>query len=119
LQSERTTPFGPRKMGAAFAKKRAGGEGVMQGNVTVSNVPGPEQPLGLGDCTLLASYPTPILSTGLLFNVTMRRYCDRVDVGIMGDPRKTPDVDRLAALLGESLALLSAAARTSGAVDAR
>ncbi len=111
LQSERTTPFGPRKMGAAFAKTRAGGDSVMQGNVTVSNVPGPEETLSLGECELLASYPTPILSNGLIFNVTMRRYCDKLDVGIMGDPRKTPDVERFATLLEESLAELGAAAR--------
>ena len=108
LQSERTTPFGPRKMGAAFAKTRASGAGVMQGNVTISNVPGPEEILSLGECTLLASYPTPILSNGLIFNVTMRRYHDKFDVGVMADPRKTPDVARMVTLLGESLAALSA-----------
>jgi diacylglycerol O-acyltransferase / wax synthase len=110
LQSDRTTPFGPRKMGAAFAKTRASGEGVMQGNVTVSNVPGPEETLSLGECELLASYPTPILSNGLIFNVTMRRYRDTLDVGIMGDPRKTPDVGRFGEQLEESFSEVVAAA---------
>jgi len=110
LQSERSKPFGPRKMGAAFAKTRAAGEGVMQGNVTVSNVPGPAESLGIGECTLLASYPTPILSNGLIFNVTMRRYRDQFDVGIMADPQKTLDAARMTGFLRDSLEELAVAA---------
>lgn len=95
-------PFGPRKRRKAMAAHLASGR-VLPGNVTLSNVPGPAEQPSLAGYRQLTNYPTPILNPGMFLNITMRRHGDMLDFGIMTDPEKLADLERLKADLGMSL----------------
>jgi diacylglycerol O-acyltransferase / wax synthase len=79
-------------------------------NVIVSNVPGPQVPLFLGDARLTAMYPMgPIIDGGAL-NITVMSYLGQMYVGLVGDRDAVPDIDEIAAGIGDELnALLKAA----------
>lgn len=65
-------------------------------NVTISNVPGPREPLYLGDAKLLANYPLSVLVNGQALNITVVSYCDSIDFGLMGCRDTLPDLEALA-----------------------
>lgn len=52
-------------------------------NVVVSNVPGPAQPLYLAGARLRSWWPLSIVEHGLGLNVTVMRYVDSLDVGLV------------------------------------
>ena len=103
LISEFDTPFGARKRYADYAKRTAGGQAVIAGNITLSNVPGPAEPVFMAGARMLTNYPTPILGSGRFLNITLRRYCEHLDLGIMTDPEQLGDVDTLAQYLADAL----------------
>ena len=103
LISEFDTPFGARKRYADYARRTAGGQAVIAGNITLSNVPGPAEPVHLAGARMLTNYPTPILGSGRFLNITLRRYCGHLDLGIMTDPEQLGDVDVLGQYLAEAL----------------
>jgi WS/DGAT/MGAT family acyltransferase len=109
--SEFDKPFGARKRYQDYAKRTAGGGRVIAGNVTFSNVPGPSEPVYLAGFKLLANYPAPILGSGRFLNITLRRYCDQLDLGLMTDPEQIADVDKLRGELEAALEELESAAR--------
>jgi diacylglycerol O-acyltransferase len=75
-------------------------------NVTISNVPGPRQPLYFGGARMLVNYPLSVLVDGQALNITVISYCDSIDFGLMADRDAVPDVDRLGMMVGESFAEL-------------
>jgi diacylglycerol O-acyltransferase len=109
--SEFDKPFGARKRYEDYAKRTAGGGRVIAGNVTFSNVPGPSKPVYLAGFELLANFPAPILGSGRFLNITLRRYRDQLDLGLMTDPEQIADVDKLRNELEEALDELEVAAR--------
>jgi hypothetical protein len=79
------------------------GARVLPGNITLSNVPGPAEPRYLAGFRQLSNYPTPVLGSGRFLNITLRRNVAMLDLGIMADATKVPDLDRFVALLSEAL----------------
>jgi diacylglycerol O-acyltransferase len=109
LISEFDKPFGARKRYRDYKKRTAGGGTVIQGNVTLSNVPGPANSVYLAGFEMLANYPAPILGSGRFLNITLRRYRDQLDLGLMTDPEQLAEPERLLAYLVEGLEELESA----------
>jgi diacylglycerol O-acyltransferase len=65
-------------------------------NVTISNVPGPRQPLYFGQAKMEATYPLSVLIDGQSLNITVVSYCDSIDFGIMACRDIIPDVEKIA-----------------------
>jgi hypothetical protein len=78
--------------------------GTSAGNLSVSNVPGPDSPRWFAGYKMLANYPTPSLVAGQLMNVTLRRYCNFLHLGLMSEPSKISDVDHFASLIRQVVA---------------
>jgi hypothetical protein len=66
-------------------------------NLVVTNVPGPQDPLYLGDRELLDVFPMVPLGKNLTFNVAIVSYNGRMDFGLIGDFDTMPDLDEVAA----------------------
>lgn len=95
LISEYDKPFGAKKRYQDYAKRTAGGSRVIQGNIALSNVPGPAEPRYLAGFEMLANHPAPIIGSGRFLNITLRRYRDQLDLGIMTDPEQVSEVGKL------------------------
>ena len=61
-------------------------------NVTISNVPGPRQPLYFAGAKLTAYIPVSIVTDGMGLNITVHSYLDRLDFGIIAARELVPDV---------------------------
>ena len=84
----------PRPFGAR--QRRSTPEvGTQAGNLSVSNVPGPQESRFLGGYRMTANYPAPNLPEGQLVNITLRRYVDMLDFGFSSCPTIVPDLDVL------------------------
>jgi WS/DGAT/MGAT family acyltransferase len=82
------------------------------GNVLISNVPGPREPLYLWRSLLIASYPLSAIPPGLAMNITVFSYRDKFDVGVIGGYDAIPDIECLPQYMADGLcALQSAVAR--------
>ena len=79
-------------------------------NVVVSNVPGPAQPLYLAGARLRTWWPLSIVEHGLGLNVTVMRYVDSLDFGLVAAKRLVHDAAPIAEYLRESRDELVAAA---------
>jgi WS/DGAT/MGAT family acyltransferase len=73
------------------------------GNVLVSNVPGPPQPLYIAGARILSMYPCSIPFHGSALNITAESYCDRLDFGLIACRRAVPDLALIADGLLEAL----------------
>ncbi len=78
-------------------------------NVVISNVPGSPTPLYCGGAQLLANYPVSAVTDGMLLNITVLSYEDRLDFAVVAD-REIADVWPLIDALGAELEALKAAA---------
>ena len=78
-------------------------------NVTISNVPGPREPMYFDGARLRAAYPASIVHHGLALNITLFSYAGGVSVGFTGCRDTVPHLQRLAVRTGEALAALDAA----------
>lgn len=78
-------------------------------NVVVSNVPGPPQPLYLAGARLRSYWPLSIVEHGLGLNVTVVRYVDSLDFGLVAARVVLADPARLAQAMLAALAELTAA----------
>jgi diacylglycerol O-acyltransferase len=67
-------------------------------------VPGPESERTLAGLRQLANYPTPLLGSGRFLNITSRRNGPKLDMGIMADPTKIAEPERIGAYLADALA---------------
>lgn len=64
-------------------------------NLTVSNIPGPRDPVYLLGARLVEAYPVVPLSQGHALSIGMFSYCDRLFFGGCADPEALPDAGRL------------------------
>lgn len=88
-------PYGARDRRAKFAARQADGAAVLPGNISISNVPGPAESRTYAGFRQIANFPTPLLGTGRFLNVTSRRNGDNLYMGIMSDPTKIPDPEKI------------------------
>ncbi|CAN5473763.1 wax ester/triacylglycerol synthase family O-acyltransferase [soil metagenome] len=92
-----------------------GGEGWRPPfNITISNVPGPREPLYLNGARLQGVYPMSIPYHGQALNITITSYVDNLEFGLTGCRRRVPHLQRLLVHLEDSLAELEAAVGSGG-----
>lgn len=72
-------------------------------NITISNVPGPRQPLYFGQAKLKATYPLSVLIDGQSLNITVVSYCDTIGFGLMACRDTIPDVQLIADYIEEAI----------------
>jgi len=114
LLREHDRPYGARDRRREFEETMQSGRRILPGQVVVSNVPGPAEPRYLAGHRLRASYPAPLLGYGRMLNVTLRRYLDELQLGIMSDPAMLDDVDSIRTLLVEAFEELETCAGVRG-----
>lgn len=78
-------------------------------NVTISNVPGPDQPLYFRGARMEASFPVSLVSHGQALNITCQTYAGIIAFGFTGCRDTLPHMQRIATYTGEALAELEAA----------
>jgi len=71
------------------------GSRLTPGNLVISNVPGPRQPLYAAGARLEHYYPVSVIMEGQGLNITVQSYLDRLDFGLVACPELVPDVDDL------------------------
>ncbi|HEX4903857.1 MAG TPA: wax ester/triacylglycerol synthase family O-acyltransferase [Acidimicrobiales bacterium] len=79
-------------------------------NVTISNVPGPRQPLYSAGSRLLHYYPVSTIAEGQGLNITVQSYLDVLDFGLVSCRELLPDVWDLTDMIVDDLELLCKAA---------
>ncbi len=126
LPAERLTDFAEFPPPAVFARamrlsaRLRLGSRLAPGNVVISNVPGPRQPLYAAGARLLHYYPISVITEGQGLNITVLSYLDRLDFGLVCCPELVPDVDVLLdAILQEIDTLADVAARAVAAKSSR
>lgn len=77
-------------------------------NVTISNVPGPDQELYYNGSRLEAVYPVSLIAHGGALNITCLSYADSLNFGYTGCRETLPSMQNLAVYSGEALAELEA-----------
>ena len=75
-------------------------------NVVVSNVPGPREPLRLGNLRLAEWYSIGQLCHGAALNVTVWSYVEQMNLCVLADPGVVPDAWRFVHHFDSSLAAL-------------
>jgi diacylglycerol O-acyltransferase len=96
LLNQPETPFGPLVRRQRFAARRNTGAAILPGNITVSNVPGPDHVRSYAGFAQRSNHPAPLLGSGRALNFTARRNADSFDIGVMADPTKIVDVEQIA-----------------------
>lgn len=77
-------------------------------NVTISNVPGPTEPLYFHGARLEAMYPVSLLAHGQALNITCMSYAGTMNFGFTACRDSLPHMQRLAVYCGEALDELEA-----------
>lgn len=72
-------------------------------NVTISNVPGPSEPLYFNGARLEQMYPVSLLTHGQGLNITCVSYAGQFNIGLTGCRDTLPHMQRLAVYMGEAL----------------
>ena len=72
-------------------------------NVTISNVPGPTEPLYYQGAKLEAMYPVSLVTHGGALNITCLSYAGSLNFGYTGCRDTLPSMQRLAVYTGEAL----------------
>ena len=72
-------------------------------NVTISNVPGPTEPLYYEGARLEAMYPVSLVTHGGALNITCLSYAGALNFGYTGCRDTLPSMQRLAVYTGEAL----------------
>lgn len=80
-------------------------------NVTISNVPGPRQPLYLSGAEMRHFYPVSTIVEGQGLNMTVQSYLGNLDFGFLACRELMPDVWDLCDHLGDAMDELLAAAK--------
>jgi diacylglycerol O-acyltransferase len=83
---------------------------VTAGNLVISNVPGPRQPLYAAGAKLLHYYPVSTIIDGQGLNITVQSYLDVLDFGLVSCRELVPDVGVLADLIVSEMEVLAKAA---------
>ena len=76
-------------------------------NVTISNVPGPDQTLYYNGAKLEAMYPVSLIAHGGAINITCLSYAGTLNFGYTGCRDTLPHMQRIAVYTGEALEELS------------
>jgi WS/DGAT/MGAT family acyltransferase len=76
-------------------------------NVMITNVPGPQSPLYIGDAEMLSTYPVTPLAQGQALSIGITSYHGGVYYGLNADRDAMPDVDMLGQSIKDSLAELA------------
>jgi diacylglycerol O-acyltransferase / wax synthase len=79
-------------------------------NVTISNVPGPRQPLYTAGAQMLHYYPVSTIVDGQGLNITVQSYLDSLDFGLVACRELVPDLWDLVDAIVDELSLLAKAA---------
>jgi len=118
LPAEQLTQFADFPPPAVFARAsrmatrfQLGNRANMGINLTISNVPGPREPLYMAGARLAHYIPVSTIVEGQGLNVTVQSYCDVLDFGLVGCARLVPDID---VLLDDIVADLEALAEQVG-----
>ena len=77
-------------------------------NVVISNVPGPRETLHWNGAPMTGHYPVSIPTDGQALNITVTSYAGHLNVGLTGDRRSLPSLQRMLTHLETSLAELEA-----------
>ncbi len=72
-------------------------------NITISNVPGPREPLYFNGARLEAMYPVSLIAHGGALNITCLSYAGTLNFGFTGCRDSLPHMQRLAVYTGEAL----------------
>ncbi|MFT7687736.1 MAG: diacylglycerol O-acyltransferase [Candidatus Azotimanducaceae bacterium] len=78
-------------------------------NVTISNVPGPRNPMYFAGSKVRTYFPVSIVTHGNALNITLQSYTDRLDFGLIACKIAVPDVQALADMINEDFACLQEA----------
>jgi WS/DGAT/MGAT family acyltransferase len=95
---------------------QAGREAMQQSsfvNLTITNVPGPQQPLYLMGARLLELHPMVLNSNRLTLNVAIMSYNGALSIGLCSDYDANPDLDVVTKALETSLTELADAQRAA------
>ena len=79
-------------------------------NVTISNVPGPRQPLYTAGARMLHYYPVSTILDGQGLNITVQSYLDSLDFGLVACRELVPDLWDLLDAIVDDLGELAKAA---------
>jgi WS/DGAT/MGAT family acyltransferase len=79
-------------------------------NVTISNVPGPRQPLYTASAQMLHYYPVSTIVDGQGLNITVQSYLDSLDFGLVACRELVPDLWDLVDAIVDDLAEIGKAA---------
>lgn len=79
-------------------------------NVTISNVPGPREPLYLRGARMKHYIPISTIADGGALNITVQSYVDTLDFGLIADRNVVPDLWDLCHLCVDEIEVLAAAA---------
>ncbi len=90
--------------------RRKNGKLSLMGNIAVSNVPGPREPLYLGAMKVDNWFSTGQILDGTALNITMWSYCGKANLCILTDSKLLSDGWVLYNYYCEELAMLSTAA---------
>jgi WS/DGAT/MGAT family acyltransferase len=78
-------------------------------NITISNVPGPSEPLYFRGAELVSIYPASIVTHGQALNITCESYAGNMNFGFTACHTSVPGVQKLAVHAADALAELEAA----------
>ena len=78
-------------------------------NITISNVPGPQQTLYFHGARMVANYPVSLVTHGQAINITCHGYADTLNFGFIACRETLPHMQRIAVYTGEALEELEAA----------
>lgn len=78
-------------------------------NITISNVPGPQQTLYFRGAKMVANYPVSLVTHGQAINITCHGYADTLNFGFIACRETLPHMQRIAVYTGEALEELEAA----------
>ena len=88
-------------------------------NVTISNVPGPREPLYTAGAKLLHYYPVSTIVDGQGLNITVQSYLDTLDFGLVACRELVPDLWDMVDAIVEDLEGLAKAAGVPYSVISR
>jgi diacylglycerol O-acyltransferase len=88
-------------------------------NLTVSNIPGPRQPLYMRGCPLVEAYPVVPIADRHALSIGMTTIRDGAFFGLYADPESLPEVGELAVHIGSSIDALLELARLAPRLGVR
>ena len=101
LSNEALTSYTLASQGLAVISEALKLESVLPpvGNVLISNVPGPRQPMYMMGAKLQACYPLSALPPGMSLNITLYSYLDQLNVGLIACRASLPDLSKISAYM--------------------